>query len=129
MLHLRTDWAGIQDQRQLVTDQECHELGECCTCCSDEQTHEGSSIHSDEPVFVLRAKDPCSAATVRRYAQLASAAGSDPEFCLRIMQWADQMEAYAATNFKVKHRHAPDAPEMLPTDGINLGEKVCIGYD
>jgi hypothetical protein len=89
MKHLRTDWQGIQDT-----------TGE-------------TSIGDDEPVFIVRAKDPCAPATVRAWAAQAHAAGSDLNLCVRVLQWADEMEAYAREHF-AGQQHAPDAPELLP---------------
>jgi hypothetical protein len=66
-------------------------------------------IPDDEPVFLLRGQDPAAANAVRAYARLARALGSDPEMCNRIMQWADEMEQYAAT----KQHGVPDVPEGM----------------
>ena len=103
MKHLRTDWSAIQDIRQLIPLEIIEIL----------QSESRSSILPDEPVFVLRAKDPCAPATVRRGATDAESRGSDPASCERVRRYADEMEAYAAEHF-AGQQHAPDAPEYLP---------------
>jgi hypothetical protein len=87
--HLRPDWQGIQD------------------------TTGGTSIHEDEPVFVVRAKDPAAAMTVRFWADLAERVGSDPALCARVRRYADEMEEYALEHF-AGQQHPPDAPALLP---------------
>lgn len=50
----------------------------------------------DEPVFVLRGKDLCSAFAVRQWANVAEAGGHhEPEKIAAARAWADRMEAYA----------------------------------
>jgi hypothetical protein len=50
----------------------------------------------DEPVFVLRGKDICSAFAVRQWANVAEAGGHhEPEKIAHARQWADKMEAYS----------------------------------
>ena len=50
----------------------------------------------DEPVFVLRGKDLCSAYAVRQWANVAEQGGHHgPEKIAHARAWADEMEAYA----------------------------------
>jgi hypothetical protein len=50
----------------------------------------------DEPVFVLRGKDICSAFAVRQWANVAEAGSHhEPEKIAHAREWADRMEAYA----------------------------------
>jgi hypothetical protein len=49
----------------------------------------------DEPVFVLRAKDPCAPATIRCWANHATAAGlHEPEKVARALEEANEFEAW-----------------------------------
>lgn len=83
MKHCRTDWDGIQDTRQGTG----YALsGEC------------SSIQEDEPVFLLRAKDPAAGATVFYWAQIVKEQGGDPELVARVIQWSNEM-----TRWKEEH--------------------------
>jgi len=50
----------------------------------------------EEPVFVLRGKDLCSAYAVRAWANIAEAgAHHEPEKIAHARRWADRMEAYS----------------------------------
>jgi hypothetical protein len=59
-----------------------------------------AKIPHDEPVFLLRGQDPSSAPAVREWAADAEDRGADPELCERVLDWADQMELYAALHGK-----------------------------
>lgn len=72
MKHLRSDWDGIQDTRQ-------------------DTALPSSSILPDEPVFLLRAKDPAAAATVFYWSQVVKEQGGDPELVARVVQWSNEM--------------------------------------
>lgn len=68
MKHARADYDGIQDANNHIPD--------------------------DEPVFVIRAKDICSAATVEMWALLAEQAGADPDMIESARKHAAVMRAY-----------------------------------
>lgn len=90
MLHLRSDWDGIQDTYQ-------------------ETRRVSSSIEADEPVFLLRAKDPASSACVMSWANLVELQGGDPELVKQVRLWASEM-----TKWRQEHHPAPkvaDVPE------------------
>ena len=53
---------------------------------------------SDEPVFVLRAKDKLAPMTVRHWATMAEGR-QEPAKLAEALQLADQMEAWRAQNF------------------------------
>lgn len=91
MRHCRTDWAGIQDMNQWNASPVC------------------SSIEEEEPVFLLRAKDPAAAATVFYWSQVVKEQGGDPELVARVIQWSNEM-----TQWRQDHYPAPkvaDVPE------------------
>lgn len=70
-------------------------------------------IPDDEPVFIIRAKDITGPDAVRGWAELARAAGADPDLCESVEGWADTMAAYAAEHYG--GGKVPDtAPELLP---------------
>lgn len=52
----------------------------------------------DEPLFVLRAADPCAADTVRDWAARAASAGHRAEKVRGALQDADDIEAWQAAN-------------------------------
>ncbi len=66
---------------------------------ADELTNPLSCINKaapDEPVFVLRGKDPCAAYAVRMWANIAAHGSQhEPEKIAAARAWADIMEAYA----------------------------------
>ena len=76
----------------------------------------GSSILPDEPVFMVRAKTKAARGTVICYAQLAAMEGAEPEYCVRIKGWADEMAAYRDAKLASGEwvEHPPNAPELLP---------------
>lgn len=51
-------------------------------------------IPIDEPVFLIRAKDPAAAETVRDYARRVRAMGGDERVVARAADQADAIEAY-----------------------------------
>ena len=51
-------------------------------------------IPADEPVFLIRGQDKVGAATVRAWADLAEAEGSDAEIVAIARQHADKMDAW-----------------------------------
>ena len=142
MKHLRTDWQGIQDVRQQVfaeldgleamiddpglddedVENSIKAIRQLACVATDEwggmDDYEASSIRDDEPVFVIRAKDPLAREVVRFYAAKARVAGSDAAYCTRLEEWAQEMADYAV-GLQQKGvwppYHAPDAPELLPS--------------
>lgn len=103
MKHLRSDWNGIQDTNQ----QYYHKLHPSPQC---------SSIREDEPVFLLRAKDPLAGHVVREWASELFARGGDKELADRVYRWSFEMERYAEANFTREECHLPTTPEdtLLP---------------
>lgn len=94
MKHLRSDWDGIQDLHQM-----------------DPALGPSSSIIEDEPVFLLRAKDPAAAATVFYWTQVVKEQGGDPDLVARVIQWSNEM-----TEWRQKNYPAPkvaDTPKEL----------------
>lgn len=92
MKHLRSDWDGIQDIHQSTS-------------------FPSSSIQDDEPVFLLRAKDPAAAIAVDMWADLVEDQGGDPALVRRVRQWALEM-----TEWRQYHYPAPkvaDVPEGM----------------
>lgn len=57
-----------------------------------------TSIGVDEPVFVLRAKDPSAPVAVREWARHVHNSGGDPTLVARVVAWADEMEAWRKQN-------------------------------
>lgn len=55
-------------------------------------------IPNDEPVFLIRGRDPASVAGARAYAQAVSDLGGDPRVVARARDQADAMEAYQRTH-------------------------------
>ena len=141
MLHLRQDWQGIQDVRKWLLAEldgveamldncdgpdDVDEVAAALTATIDrlraetgvskddvDLTPDGSSIEDDEPVFIVRAKDPCFKGTVVRWSQLALMKGSDPQLIQRVRAFAEQGEQYAVEH-GWRPGHAPDAPSLLP---------------
>ena len=82
MKHLREDYDGIQDLSQILTIWPAP----------------GTSIEADEPVFVLRAKDPSAPSAVLAWAQDVLERGGDPDLCERVAAWSLEMEEWRRTN-------------------------------
>lgn len=55
-------------------------------------------IPDDEPVFLIRARDPAAVETARDYARRVRALGGDERVVNRASDQADAMEAYARTH-------------------------------
>lgn len=55
-------------------------------------------VPSDEPCFVLRAKDRCAVETILAYAEACRAAGSPPEHIDAIGRQAQRFEAWQGRN-------------------------------
>jgi hypothetical protein len=55
-------------------------------------------IPEDEPVFLIRGRDPASVAGARAYAQAVADMGGDPRVVARARDQADAMEAYQRTH-------------------------------
>lgn len=85
MRHLRKDWDSIQP------------------------TSGTTGIREDEPVFLLRAKDPVAALVVAYWADLAADSGTDEITCSRVHEWSQEMHAYRLKHFPDKK--FPDVPE------------------
>jgi hypothetical protein len=82
-----------------------------------------SSIRSDEPVFLIRAKDIIGGDAVRAWADLAEQAGASKTMTDRVRVWADEMDDYRERNFQPDEIHPPDAPDLLPfPDGTPANE-------
>lgn len=86
MKHLRSDYDGIQDSTGKIPD--------------------------DEPVFVLRGKDPSAAAAVRAWAHDVDKRGGDPLLVGRAMEWAAVMSVYQKAAWDAGHTVA-DTPEGM----------------
>ena len=132
MIHLRTDWQGIQDVRQWLLpelegleaqvqqgDDVEEEIGKLIDrikklagvpLTSPSLVH--SSIGEDEPVFMVRAKDIVSGDVVRYWAAQANGVGSDPKLVERVHRYAAQMDEYRKAKWGTAPSHAPDAPEL-----------------
>jgi hypothetical protein len=65
-------------------------------------------IPKDEPVFLLRAQDACSADAVRHWAALAEGAGAHPEIVSKAREHAALMDAWPV-------KKVPDLPGYEPT--------------
>jgi hypothetical protein len=131
MLHLWKNDSGIQDVRQwLLNDlaeiertlveegdagDAAEKLGEvisrlCILTDSDQRTpglNKSSSIGDDEPVVVLRATDHFAIGALKRYMQLAHAAGLDAQWVLGVLKWIGTMNEYAAS-----HASLAELPSM-----------------
>ncbi len=83
MKHCRSDWDGIQDVHQ-------------------DSVHPASSIEIDEPVFLLRAKDPAAGATVFYWAEVVKQQGGDPALVARVRAWSAEMEIWRQKNYPDK---------------------------
>lgn len=87
MRHLRSDWDGIQDTRQ-------NEFGW--------NKEDKSSIEHDEPVFLLRAKDPAAGAAVYYWACVIAELGGDPDLVARVKVWSAEMTEWKNTHYPEK---------------------------
>ena len=65
-----------------------------------------NKIPFDEPVFLIRAQDACSSATVRHWASLAEAYGAEAEIVDIAQRLAAQMEQWPI-------KKVPDIPENV----------------
>lgn len=68
-------------------------------------------IEDDEPVFLLRAKDPVAARVVRNWTARVDAAGGDPLLVTRVREWADEMDKWREEHYPEKQY--PDTPDNL----------------
>lgn len=68
MKHAREDYNRIQDPANLIPD--------------------------DEPVFLVRAQDLCSVATVQRWIDMAELSGVSPEMIAKVVKLRNDMEAW-----------------------------------
>jgi hypothetical protein len=57
-------------------------------------TTEGAYIPSDEPVFMLRARDVCSVGTIARYLVLSVESGADREHLDMVLDSLDEFKAW-----------------------------------
>lgn len=79
MFHARQDYMRIQDPAGLIPP--------------------------NEPVFLLRAQDPCAATAVDTWANAAELSGASPELVAAARRQAERMRLW--------HKHkTPDAPEF-----------------
>lgn len=71
-----------------------------------------NKIPVDEPVFLLRARDPVAAATVRNWARRTSQiAGHDPRIVKLADEWANEMDKWPVkrnTDLPVIHEEEPE---------------------
>lgn len=75
---------------------------------------------SDEPVFVLRAKDPLAAQTVRLWAAMADGGTHEPEKGREALHLAEQMDAW---------REAREPKVAVAYEGTRDGtERARRGY-
>lgn len=73
-----------------------------------QRPHIETNFEEDEPVFILRPRDSVAADTVRHWAELAQEAGAEEHLVDAAMEWADEMETWAATHGGAK---VPDTPK------------------
>ena len=116
MKHNRPDYAAIQPwptkrPHIVKVNGETREL-ELTDDPSDDDLQ--PIIPDDEPVFLLRAKDPWAAETVRFWAWLQSRNGADVELVMSCERFADEMEAYYDDYYASRKSHAdvPDTKEL-----------------
>lgn len=64
----------------------------------------------DEPVFVLRAKDPLAARTVRDWAARAVLSGKHDDRAIEANRFADAMEAWRVKHFAEALAAKPNEP-------------------
>ncbi|WP_372395234.1 hypothetical protein ABMY26_07135 (plasmid) [Azospirillum sp. HJ39] len=100
------------------------------------------TIPDDEPVFLIRGQDAVGGAAVRAWADLASAAGADPDILRSALDHADKMDAWPkkkvadlpATSTFCGFAVADDGtvqgalPDDL-TDVRHSGQLKAAGYD
>lgn len=94
MRHLRSDYSGIQD----ITGQ--------------------VKILNDEPVFILRAKDPDAAQVVRVWAAYVYNRGGEIALVRAAQWWADEMERYAGEHFETRHVADVDEKHLQAPHGV-----------
>jgi hypothetical protein len=70
-------------------------------------TTEGAYIPSDEPVFMLRARDVCSIDTIAHYLVMSVAVGADREHLDRVLDSIDEFRAWKDAN--VSEMKIPDS--------------------
>lgn len=68
-------------------------------------------IPDDEPVFLLRAKDPAAPMAVEIWATLVAKQGGDPELVDRVRRWAAEMNMYRLEHYPEKT--VADVPEGM----------------
>lgn len=66
-------------------------------------------IPDDEPVFLLRCTDALAPDVVRRWANALGEAGGSVQLQTRVLDWADEMEAYA-----IAHYNGGKTPDVPP---------------
>lgn len=76
-----------------------------------------ASVPSDEPVFLLRARDIAAAPAVRAWAALAMEAGAPVSVIEQALQQADRMEAWAV-------KKVPDEDHIEPTERKRLAHQL-----
>lgn len=85
MKHLRRDYDGIQDA--------------------------SGKIPEDEPVFIIRAKDPCASATVAYWAYEQARHGADRAFTEAVFEWSTEMDRYRQERYAGDGRAHADVPD------------------
>jgi hypothetical protein len=71
-------------------------------------------IPDDEPVFLLRGKDPAAFVAVQAWANEVERRDGDPALVARVREWAAEMAYYAGSHVDVTApMKAPDVPEGL----------------
>lgn len=96
MRHLRSDYDAIQPWPQkrphiVKVNGETREVA-----LTDDPMEDDLQpiIGEDEPVFVLRAKDPSAPFAVRSWANDVRERGGDPDLVQRVYEWAEEMEIW-----------------------------------
>lgn len=113
MKHLRSDYDAIQpfpQRRAKIAKIE----GETVNLDQDPTEkwlglHMDPLIGEDEPVFLLRAKDPVAGDVVRYWAERVAQRGGDPVLVGRVDRWANEMDDWRREHGD--ERTVPDVPK------------------
>lgn len=116
MKHLRSDYDEIQcgmdaDVRSWVEDVlAMADLPDSVRRDGEVLLAAPPKIPVDEPVFIIRAKDPLASLVVSFWAHRQEQAGADPALCERVRAWATEMDAYRMACYGPERQYA-DVPE------------------